>query len=349
MSEQDIPGYDVGEVEPWVCDHVEGFVRPFGWTKLEGGHSNLTYRITSADGVGDAVIRRPPLGQLLPKAHDMGREWACISALWPTPVPVAEPMAFCPGPEVTGAHFYVMGVVDGRAMYTVADVQEWVAPHDRPVLAQSWIDILADLHSLDPDELGLEGLGRKEDYVARQINRWYGSWMASAEAADIDTPLIGEMHDRLLADIPPQGPARVVHGDYGTHNVLVGRDGHVAAVVDWEIATLGDPLADLGYAVNFWARPGDPMADRLDTASLADGFPERAWLIDRYAQRTGQDMGTLPFYLAYNRFKSACIIHGVYARYRNGQKEIDPVELAEMRERVLRSVDMASLAYETIR
>ena len=345
---EEIPGYDVPAVEAWVCDHVEGFESPFRWEKLLGGHSNLTYLIESATG-RHAVVRRPPLGQLLPKAHDMGREWSCISALWPTAVPVAEPLAFCPGPEVTGAHFYVMGEVDGRALYTTAEVDDWVAPEDRPTMAHNWIDVLAELHTLDPDELGLTDLGRKENYVARQIERWYGSWVSSVDAADIDDPVIHDLHHVLLEQVPEQGPARVVHGDYGTHNVMIGPDASVAAVVDWEIATLGDPLADLGYALNFYARPGDALLDRTDVPSLAPGFPERDELAARYAERTGADLSQLPYYLAYNRFKSSCIVHGVYARYCNGQKEIDPVELAEMRDRVLNTIRNAELAASALR
>jgi aminoglycoside phosphotransferase (APT) family kinase protein len=342
--DESIPGYDVPAVEAWIVERLDGFESPFTWTRLEGGHSNLTFRIDSADGGRTAVVRRPPLGDLLPKAHDMGREWACISGFWGTGVPVAEPLAFCESPDVTGAHFYVMGLVDGRAMYTVDDVEEWLAPEQRPVMAHSWIDVLAEMHSIEPDAIGLGELGRKEDYVVRQVNTWYRSWTASTEAADIDDPVIHELHDTLLEHVPEQGPARVVHGDYGTHNVMIGPDAHVAAVVDWEIATLGDPLADFAYAMNAWVQPDDPLIDKSDAASLAPGFPTRDEMIARYAERTGRDISQLPYYRAYNRFKSACILHGVYARYRNGQKEIDPVELEEMRERVLTLIRMAERA-----
>jgi aminoglycoside phosphotransferase (APT) family kinase protein len=349
MASEEIPGYDVAAVEPWVCQHVEGFVAPFRWTKLEGGHSNLTYQIESAGGDRSAVIRRPPLGELLPKAHDMGREWACISGLWGTGVPVAEPLAYCPGPEVTGAHFYVMGEVDGRALYDTTDVKEWIPEDRRMTTALSWIDVLGELHSLDPDELGLGELGRKEDYVVRQINTWYRSWTSSTESAAIDDPIIHELHDFLLAEVPEQGPATVVHGDYGTHNVLIGRDAKVAAVVDWEIATLGDPLADFAYSMNAWVEADDPLLDRSDAASLAPGFPPRDVLVDRYAARTGSDLSDLPYYRAYNRFKSACIIHGVYARYRRGQKAIAPADLEHMRQRVLNGVKLAEMAGNEIR
>lgn len=341
MTTDAIPGYDVPAVEAWVSAAVPALVAPYVWTKLEGGHSNLTYRLDGADGAMSAVVRRPPMGELLPKAHDMGREWACIAALWGRGVPVAEPLAFCESPDVTGAHFYVMGLVDGRAMYSRADVEDWIPEENRVRAAESWIDGLATLHSLDIDEIGLGDLGKREDYVLRQMKTWYRSWTSSAEAAEIDDQRIHDLYDKLIAAMPEQGPATVVHGDYGTHNVMFGPDSTVAAVVDWEIATLGDPLADLGYSMNAWAEPGDEFLDTADATPLAKGFPPRAHLLDRYADHTGRDLSELPYYLAFNRFKTACIIHGVYARYRRGQKAIDPAELEAMRVRLGRLIEAA--------
>ncbi len=343
MSDHDeTPGYDVPAVEAWVAEHVPGLVAPFGWTKLEGGHSNLTYRLDSADGATSAVIRRPPLGDLLPKAHDMGREWACISAMWGRGVPVAEPLAFCESPDVTGAHFYVMGFVEGKAMYSIADIESWIPEGNRLRAAESWIDTLAAIHSLDIDEIGLGDLGKREDYVLRQAKTWYRSWTSSAEAAEIDDERIHALYDLLIAKMPDQGPATVVHGDYGTHNVMFGPDSTVAAVVDWEIATLGDPLADLGYSMNAWVQADDPYVDGRDSPSLAAGFPTRDHLVERYAQRTGRDLSELPYYRAFNRFKTVCIVHGVYARYRRGQKAIDPKALADLHTRLIRLIDAAA-------
>ena len=336
-----IPGYEVDAVEAWVSERVPALVAPYTWTQLEGGHSNLTYRIDGADGEKSAVIRRPPLGELLPKAHDMGREWRCISAIYGRGVPVAEPLAFCEGPEVTGAHFYVMGLIEGMAMYGVEDVESWIPEDKRVIAAESWIDVLATLHSLDIDEIGLGDLGKREDYVLRQAKTWYRSFTSSVEAAEIDDQRIHDLYETLIAKMPEQGPATLVHGDYGTHNVMFGRDSTVAAVVDWEIATLGDPLADLGYSLNAWAQPDDPFLDNDEATSLAPGFPTRDHLRDRYAAKTGRDLSDLPYYLAFNRFKTACIVHGVYARYKRGQKEIDADELTEMHERVERLIDAA--------
>lgn len=344
LESDEIIGYEVDAVEAWVGERVESLKAPFTWSKLEGGHSNLTYRIDSADGLKSAVIRRPPMGELLPKAHDMGREWSCISALWPTAVPVAEPMAFCETPDITGAHFYVMGLIDGKALYSVDDVDEWLPEATRPTMAESWIDTLAELHSLDPDEIGLTELGKKEDYVVRQTKTWYRSWNASIEAAEIDKPLIHELHDLLMATVPTQPKATLVHGDYGTHNVMIGRDGKIAAVVDWEIATLGDPLADFAYSMNAWQQPDDDLLDNAESPTLAPGFPNREYLIDRYASKTGADLTHLPYYVAFNRFKTACILHGVYARYRNGQKAIDQEELELFEGRVYNAITRAETA-----
>ena len=338
-------GYDVPKVEAWIAEHIDTLSPPLQWTRLEGGHSNLTYRIRDTNGK-IAVIRRPPRGQLLPKAHDMGREWAIISALGPTPVPVAPALGFCPGADVTGAHFYVMGHVEGKALYNTADSEDWVAADQRETLGWSFIDVLADLHSLDPDEIGLGDLGKKENYIGRQLKTWYRSWTASAEAADYDDPKLHELQAYLNAHIPEQGPARVVHGDYGVHNCLIGKDAKIAAVLDWEISTLGDPLADLAYAMNQWALPGDPMPGRDEAATALPGFPSREAMAARYAERTGRDLSELSYYSAFNWCKTAMIIHGVYARYREGKKDTTGVDMDDIRERIGRAITLAQSALD---
>ncbi|MEM7541015.1 MAG: phosphotransferase family protein [Pseudomonadota bacterium] len=338
-------GYDVPAVEAWIEENVDGLTPPLTWTRLEGGHSNLTYKI--ADSAGHAaVIRRPPRGELLPKAHDMAREWSIISALGPTDVPVAPALGFCPGAEVTGAHFYVMGLVEGRALYTTADTNGWVPEDQRETLAWSFIDVLAALHSLDPDELGLGELGKKENYIGRQLKTWYRSWEASAQAADYDDPKLHEIQKYLSEHIPDQGSARVVHGDYGLHNCLTGADARIATVLDWEISTLGDPLADLAYALNQWSLPGDDMPGRDDAASAVPGFPSREALAARYAERTHRDLSQLAYYTAFNWCKTAMIIHGVYARYMDGKKDTKGVNLDDLRERIGRAITLAGRALD---
>jgi aminoglycoside phosphotransferase (APT) family kinase protein len=337
------PGYDRDRVEAWVEQNVTALKPPLRWTRLEGGHSNLTYMIEDSRGV-QAVIRRPPMGELLPKAHDMGREWALITALGKTRVPVPKAIGFCEDPQVTGAHFYIMGLIDGHPLYRVEDTDRWVPMALRPRMAHSFIDVLAELHSVDPDSVGLSDLGKKEDYIGRQLKTWYRSWNASIQGAQLDDARAHWLQEFFLHNLPDQGPARIVHGDYGMHNCLVGPDGSIAAVVDWEISTLGDPLADLAYALNQWAEPGDPPPPRGLKPTAVPGFPTRRDLTLRYAERTGRDLSKLDYYIGFNHWKSSAIVHGVYARYLEGKKSTVGVDLAGLKQSIDRSLADAEQA-----
>ena len=344
MTDTSTPmGYDVAAVEAWIGQHVPSLRLPLTWTRLEGGHSNLTYRIDDAGGQ-TAVIRRPPLGELLPKAHDMAREWSLIEALAGSTVPVPAALGFCDDASVTGAKFYVMGHIDGHPLYNAEDTRRWVPDTRRTAMAHSFIDALASLHALDPDALGLGDLGKKEGYIARQLKTWYRSWTASIEPAQLDDPRAHSLQEFFLANVPDQGPARIVHGDYGVHNCLVGPDGTVAAVVDWEISTLGDPLADLAYALNQWPDPTDALPPNPLAPTSASGFPTRTQLAERYAERTGRDLSKLDFYIGFNRWKTAAINHGVYARYMEGKKSTDGVDLDALVQTVGRSLGLAEAA-----
>ncbi len=336
-------GYDVAAVETWIAANVDDIAPPFTWTRLEGGHSNLTYRLQDEHG-REAVIRRPPQGELLPKAHDMSREWALISALGPTDVPVPKAMGFCEDPGVTGAWFYVMGMIDGHPLYNSDDTNQWVPEDQRRKMATSFIDVLAALHQVDPDTVGLGELGKRDSYVGRQLKTWYRSWTSSIEPAQYDDPRAHELQQFFLDNLPDQGPIRVVHGDYGPHNVLVGPDCTIAAVVDWEISTLGDPLADLAYALNFWPDPTDAEPPLPEAATAPPGFPSRSELAARYGEQTGRDLSNLDYYVGFNRWKSAAIVHGVYARYMEGKKSTEGIDLDEMRERIGRTLGLAEQA-----
>ncbi len=338
-----IPGYDTRAVEAWISRHVSAVKPPLVWTKLEGGHSNLTYLIEDGQH-RQAVIRRPPMGELLPKAHDMGREWAIISALGKTRVPVPAAYGYCEDPSVTGAHFYVMGLINGHPLYLAEDTERWLPMPLRVRAAHSFIDVLAELHSVDPDAVGLGDLGKKDDYIGRQLKTWYRSWNSSIAGAEFDDPRAHALQKYFLENVPDQGPARVVHGDYGTHNCLFGPDGAIAAVVDWEISTLGDPLADLAYALNQWAEPGDPPSPRGVRPTALPGFPSRAELTARYAERTGRDLSLLDYYIGFNHWKSAAIVHGVYARYREGKKSTAGVDMPGLRSSIERSLVAADAA-----
>ena len=332
-------GFDVERIERWLGENTR--VRPpLTWERLEGGHSNLTYLLHDADD-GEYVIRRPPQGDLLPKAHDMLREFRIIEALHPLGIPVAEPIGYCDDRDVCERHFYVMGKVGGEALYTGELTAARLGVDARSRVGESFIAVLAAIHAVDPESVGLGDLGRPTGYVARQLKTWYGSWTASLEAADYDDARVHDLHHRLMANLPDDGRASVVHGDYGVHNVMVDDSGTVVAVLDWEIATLGDPIADFAYALNAWSEPGDVAAEFGDPATALPGFSSRDDLIGYYADRTGADLSNLAYYRSFNSFKTACILHGVYARYRMGQKSTEGVDLDALYNRIATSIELA--------
>ena len=340
-------GYETLAVEAWIALQVPSLRPPLRWTRLEGGHSNLTCLIEDARGQR-AVIRRPPQGELLPKAHDMAREWALISALAGSPVPVAAALGFCEDPSITGAPFYVMGYVDGHPLYNADDAHRWVPEPLRERLAFSFFDVLAALHAIDPVAVGLGDLGKADGYIARQLKTWYRSWNASIAGAQFDDPRAHTLQRYFLEHLPEQGPARIVHGDYGLHNALVGSEGRVIAVVDWELATLGDPLADLAYALNQWAEPSDPPSHRGLPPTSLPGFPTRRAMTERYAGRTGRDIARLDYYVGFNRWKSAAVVHGVYARYLEGKKSTTGIDLSALKASITRSLELAQQAVERL-
>ena len=339
METAAVVGFDVATIDPWLIETAD-VTAPITWERLPGGHSNLTYLLKDAVG-RELVIRRPPQGDLLPKAHDMWREYRIIDGLWPTAVPVAEPVAYVDDRDLCDVHFYVMGKVAGRALYSGEEVSAFLDETSRRRAGESFVDVLAALHSIDPADVGLAELGRPDNYVARQLKTWYGSWNASIAAADHDEARVHELHDLLTARTPEQGPGRVVHGDYGPHNCMFSDAGEVTAVLDWEIATLGDPLADFAYSINAWVEPGDAGVYGSDPPTALPGFPSRADLIARYEAATGADLSDLSFYRAFNAFKTACILHGVYARYRAGQKSTEGVDLDMLFARIGLSLDAA--------
>ena len=341
------PGYDRPAVEAWIGTNVDALTPPFGWHQLEGGHSNLTYLLIDSDGER-AVVRRPPLGELLPKAHDMRREFSIISGLGSTDVPVPTAYALCEDTSVTGALFYVMSEVEGQAMYTAEAVEEYLPMEARARVGMSFIETLAALHSIDPDDVGLGDLGRRDGYVQRQLKTWYGSWTASAEGARYDDDRIHRLNTLLAEAAPEQGPGRIVHGDYGLHNCMLSSDGRVTAVLDWEIATLGDPLADFAYALNGWGDPDDEIRISHESATTAPGFSRRSELASRYGEITAADMSSLDYYRTFNYFKTACILHGVYSRYQLGKKSTEGVDVEGLKERMIAAIDLADMGASSL-
>ena len=222
----------------------------------------------------------------------------------------------------------------------------WFQRTKRETLAFSFFDALADLHQVDPDAVGLGDLGKRDSYVGRQVKTWYRSWTSSVTGAQYDDDRAHQLQTYFLDHLPDQGPIRIVHGDYGLHNCLFGSDCTVAAVVDWEISTLGDPLADLAYALNPWPDPSDQRPIAPEAATSLPGFPSRRDLAARYADRTGRDLSNLPYYIAFNRWKTACIVHGVYARYMQGKKSTEGVDLELLKSRIDLSLELADEAIQ---
>ena len=307
-------GIDRDGVEAWFAEHVPGVQLPLTFDRISGGHSNLTYGVRDAVGKRWA-LRRPPLGKRLGSAHDMGREQRVVSALAQTPVPVAPVAGFCEDESVNEAPFYVMEFVDGPILRGLAEADAFPDEADRRAIGERVVDTLVDIHAVDPDAVGLGELGRKEDYVARQLRRWQGQWEKSKTR---ELPAIEAVHERLAARIPEQGPATIVHGDYRLDNMILTPKGEVAAVVDWELCTLGDPLADVGLLMTYWPDRGENTLALGMPANLAPGFPTREELKARYAERAGRDLSQLDFYMALGYWKLAIILEGVYARYTAG-------------------------------
>jgi aminoglycoside phosphotransferase (APT) family kinase protein len=280
---------------------------------IHGGKSNLTYRLT--DGSHDWVLRRPPLGHVLATAHDMAREYRVMSALAPTAVPVPAMVTLCEDPSVIGAPFYVMAYVEGSILRRTEDT-DTLDDGRRTALAHRLIDTLADLHGVDPTTVGLGDFGHPAGFLERQVRRWTQQLEKSRSR---DIPGSDDLAEALATDVPASQRASVVHGDYRLDNVLVGPDQQIRAVLDWEMATLGDPLCDLGL-LPVYAAPVPGVAGVVsDGRGPHNGFPSIESLIARYADRSGLDVSLLPWYTALGYYKLAVICEGIHFRYAIGQ------------------------------
>ena len=312
----EIIGIDVDSVSAWFEENIPGVKLPLSFDLIAGGRSNLTFKVTDAAG-HEYVLRRPPVSHVLPTAHDMGREHKIIAALGPVGLPVPPALGFCDDESVNGRPFYVMGFVDGIILRTT-EAANRLDERAREVAAHSLVDVLASIHAVDVDRVGLGDLGRKDGYIPRQLKRWYSQYEQSKAMGGPDVALVDSVHGFLSGCIPEQGPASIVHGDYRLDNTIVGDDGTVRAVLDWEICTIGDPLADVGLLMVYWVEPGNETPPLLVAPTMLPGFPSRADLRARYAERSGRDLSRLDFYVAFGYWKLACIIAGVYARYAGG-------------------------------
>jgi len=334
---EDIKGVDPTRVTTWFEEHVPGASGPLSFELIAGGHSNLTYSVLDASG-HKYVLRRPPLGQVLATAHDMSREHKIISALGATDVPVAPALGLCTDESVNGAPFYVMDFVDGQVLRDV-NVARSIPVEARRNAGLSVADTLARIHAVDPDAVGLGDLGKKEGYIARQLKRWYSQFQQSQtrELAQVD-----QVHEALAARIPAQGPAAIVHGDYRLDNCMTDANGNVIAVLDWEICTLGDPLADVGLLMVYWAEASDASPMLLTAPTTVEGFLSRKEVLDRYAEASNRDLSNIDFYIAFGYWKLACIMEGVYARYVGGAMGSDASGFEGFAAQVERCAEMAA-------
>ena len=310
----------------WLEANVEGFSGPFTLTKFPSGQSNPTYRIAATSG--DYVLRRKPFGQLLPSAHAVDREYRLLSALSPLDFPVPRPFALCSDPDVIGAIFYVMEMARGRP-YADGALPDF-DPATRGRMYGQLVDVLADLHSIDPEKAELSDFGRPGNYFERQIARW------TRQYRDSETDYLPEM-ERLIsflpATLPEQSRTSIVHGDYRIDNVVFDGDGTLTAVLDWELATLGDPLADFSYLAMQWMMPADGGAGlaALDLGAL--GIPTLEVIVARYSERSGVPVADkLDWYFAYNLFRLAGIVQGIKKRVIDGTAS--HAQAAEMAKRV---------------
>ena len=317
---------DEASLGAWLEANVEGFSAPFTLTKFPSGQSNPTYKISAASG--DYVLRRKPFGQLLPSAHAVDREYRLLAALSPLDFPVPRPLALCSEPGVIGAIFYVMELAKGRP-YADGALPDFDPPTRRRMYEQL-VDTLADLHNIDPEAADLADFGRPGNYFERQVQRW------TRQYRDSQTDYIPEM-ERLIAflpeTLPQQSRTSIVHGDYRIDNVVYDGDGTLTAVLDWELATLGDPAADFSYLAVQWVMPADGGAglSGLDLAVL--GIPMLDEIVERYSDRSGVRLTTsLDWYFAYNLFRLAGIVQGIKKRVIDGTAS--NAEAAEMARRV---------------
>ena len=306
---------DRPSLETWFRSNVPGAEPPLGFERISGGRSNLTYSVSDHAGRRWA-LRRPPLGKRLASAHDMAREHRIIAALQDTDVPVPPVVGLCEDDTVNGAPFYVMEFVEGPVLRSRSEAEASFDDAERRAIGERVVDTLVAIHAIDPDGVGLGELGRKQDYVARQLRRWHEQWEKSKTS---ELPVIDDVHRRLAQRIPDQGPATIVHGDYRLDNMILSPAGRVAAVVDWELCTLGDPLADVGLLLVYWSEAGDEFTPLFEAPTTAAGFASREEVRARYAGASGRDLSEIDFYVALACWKLAIVLQGVYARYAAGQ------------------------------
>jgi aminoglycoside phosphotransferase (APT) family kinase protein len=330
-------------VTDWMKTNVTGARAPFSFDVIAAGGSNLTFQVEDAAG-RLFVLRRPPAKVLLATAHDVTREHRIMSALAHSDVPVPNVHGLCADTSVTGAPFYVMDFVEGRILRAQADASD-MDEAACLTATQSLIDTQHAFHTIDLEATGLADLARHDSYVERQLSRWYKQYDRGRVR---DLPLLEELHARLSARIPaPSGPPGLAHGDYRFDNTILGADHQIAAVLDWELCTIGDPLADFSWSMMYWNDPGDTDTFLESPPTLHPAFIRRDEMINLYAETADRDVSDLPWFTVFCWWKMACIIEGVHARAlagASGGGHISSVEsIAERVDRTLAAAEQAAM------
>lgn len=310
---------DLARLTPWLRDNLEGAGEGrVSFAQFGGGHANLTYLL----GVGAAeyVLRRPPLGPVAASAHDMAREHRILSRLWQAYPLAPRSLVHCPDPSVIGAEFHIL---ERRRGFVIRNGRSDDVLRDPAIargVSETLIDCLADLHLADADACGLGDLGHPEEFMQRQVDGWSGRWR---KALDPTAPEADTLIDWIATNMPASDRASLVHNDYKLDNVLLDQSDptRAAAVLDWDMCTRGDPLSDLGTLMNYWLEPGDPADWRIATQMPCEyeGFLTRVEAIDRYARRTGFDLGEVRWYQVFAAFRTAVILQQIYIRWLRGQ------------------------------
>ncbi|MCI0818658.1 MAG: phosphotransferase family protein [Chloroflexi bacterium] len=314
MTTASPPGIDLDSLTPWFSEHVAP-VKSLSAQIVGHGRSNLTYRVEAEDGRA-WVVRRPPLSHVQKTAHDMGREFRIISALKPTGFPVPKPYALCTDDSVIGAQFYVMEFVDGIIAVDPNEVGAKFDEGDRRKIGEELVDVLVRLHSFHPEEIGLKDFGRPSGYLERQVRR-FGEQLETIRYRE--TKELDDLAKRLQAAIPEERRLGIVHGDYRLDNAILNDEGHMIAVLDWEMCTLGDSLADMGLLQMYW---GNPTSSQLNIGATSvmslPGFPTWEEAAARYEEKSGADLSGLDFYTVLAHFKLGVILENMYKRFLDG-------------------------------
>lgn len=335
------------EVTEWMVAHLPQISTPLTFTLIAGGRSNLTYRVEDSEGRAWA-LRRPPLHHVLPTAHDMSREYRLMHSLGPAGIPVPVTVGLCTDEAVNERPFFVMEFVEGHILRSAPEAEAAFDKTTRRAVGDHMADTLAALHDVEPDAVGLGDLGRHEGYIERQLKRWRGQYdQMQVEGVDHGA-LVERVSDDLARRIPKQQRTSVVHGDYRMDNVVLADDGTVRAILDWEICTLGDPLADLGLLMVYWADPDDSMAVLGLSPTTAPGFSTRAQILERYGSVSDLDVSGVGYYTAFGYWKLGCILQGVYARYVAGAGAGDQGSVEGFPVQIGRLFEMAAEALGTV-